>query len=465
MRETHTLAAAIASALLLTATAGAVQAQTAPIDPDLQPTDPALQDSTLPYPRFDYAVGLGYEHTDNIGRTENNRQSQDILQPTFGFTLDQQGSSIQAQAVGLLQYQDYVQGAFANEYRGQLAGILNWTVSPQRLNLQVQDYSSVQPIDARAPTGPDNTQQVNVFVAGPTLLLGSGKQTHAAIDLRYINTTASKTKYFDSQRGVAAFRLIRDLNPTDRLSGNVEFTHANFSQLDDPASPDRYNDYNVYARYESTLARLTLDVAAGASRIEFSNGFESHTNPLVRIAATWTLAPRNTLSLNLVDQLADSTNNLTQMPDLREFALARPNLQVGQTFIVPTVFREHGASLAYNYQGQRIAFSVGPAYDRLRQLNGAFDVSRNSYGAQTNVAYRLTPRSSLTFNASSFNTQYVLDGSHSVDRAYALGFDQALTLHWTWSASLQHDQRHANSPLAGGSYHDNMLLFTATYRR
>lgn len=465
MRGSNPLAAAIAAALLLTVSAGTALAQTAPIDPDLQQMDPLRQDSTLPYPRFDYAVGLGYEHTDNIGRTENNRQSQDILQPTFGFTLDQQGSTIQAQAVGLLQYQDYVQGAFANEYRGQLAGILNWTVAPQLLNLQVQDYSSVQPIDARAPTGPNNTQQVNVFVAGPTLLLGSGRQTHAAIDLRYINTTASKTKYFDSQRGVAAFRLIRDLNPTDQLSGNVEFTHADFPQLNDPASPDRYNDYNLYARYESTLQRLTLDVAAGASRIEFPNGFASHTNPLVRITAAWTLAPRNTLSLNAVDQLADSTNNLTQMPDLRQFALARPKLEVGQTFIVPTVFREHGASLAYNYQGERVTFSIGPAYDRLRQLNGTFDVSRNAYGAQTSIGYRLSPRSTLTFNASNFNTQYVLDGSHSHDQTYALGFDQALTPHWTWTASLQHDQRRADSPLAGGSYHDNMLFLTATYRR
>lgn len=465
MRETHTLAAAIASALLLTATAGTARAQTAPIDPGLQQMDPLLEDSTLPYPRFDYVVGLGYEHTDNIGRTENNRESQDILQPTFGFTLDQQGSTIQAQAVGLLQYQDYIQGTFANEYRGQLAGIFNWTVSPQRLNLQVQDYSSVQPIDARAPTGPNNTQQVNVFVAGPTLMLGTGKQTHAAIDLRYINTTASKTKYFDSQRGVAAFRLIRDLNPTDRLSGNVEFTHANFSQLDDPTSPGRYNDYNVYARYESTLQRLTLDVAAGASRIEFPNGFASHTNPLVRIAAIWTLAPRSTLSLNAVDQLADSTNNLTVMPDLREFALSRPRLEVGQTFIVPTVFRERGASFAYNYQGQRIIFSIGPAYDRLRQLNGAFDVSRNSYGAQAGVQYRLSPRSSLTFNASNFKIEYVLDGSHSRDQTYALGFNQALTPHWTWTASLEHDQRGASSTLAGGGYHENMLFFTATYRR
>lgn len=465
MRGSNKLAVAIASALLLTATAGAALAQTAPIDPSLQQTDPLLEDGTLPYPRFDYAVGLGYEHTDNIGRTETNRKSQDILQPTFGFTLDQQGSTIQAQAVGLLQYQDYVQGTFANEYRGQLAGILNWTVSPQRLNVQVQDYSSVQPVDARAPTGPNNSQQVNVFVAGPTLLLGSGQQTHAAIDLRYINTTASKTKYFDSQRGVAAFRLIRDLNPTDRLSGNVEFTHADFTQLDDPRDPNRYNDYNVYARYESALARLTLDVAAGISRIEFANGFASHTNPLVRIAAIWTLAPRNTLSLNLVDQLADSTNNLSQMPDLREFALSRPRLQVGQTFIVPTVFREHGASLAYNYQGQRLNFSIGPAYDRLRQLNGAFDVSRNSYGAQAGVEYRLSPRSSLTFNASNFNIKYVLDGSHSRDQAYVLGFNQELTPHWTWTASVEHDQRGASSNLAGGSYHENMLFFTATYRR
>lgn len=464
MRGINPLAATIASALLLTVSSIA-SAQTTPIDPALQQEDPLLQDTQLPFPRFDYAAGVGYEHTDNIGRTSGNQISQDILQPTLGFTLDQQGSTIQAQAVGLLQYQDYLQGAFANEYRGQLAGIMNWTVSPQLLNLQVQDYSSVQPIDARAPNAPGNIQQVNVFVAGPTLLLGAGGPTHAAVDLRYVNTVASKTKYFDSQRGIAAFRLIRDLNPTDRLSGNVEFTHADFPQLNDPASPDRYDDYNVYARYESTLARLLLDVAVGGSRIAFPNGFASHTSPLVRVAATWTLAPRNTLSLNLVDQLADSTNNLTQMPDLREFALSRPKLEVGQTFIVPTVFREHGAAFAYNHEGERVIWRIGPSYDRLRQLNGTFDVSRNTYGVQANVEYRLSPRSSLTFDASNYRTEYVLDGSSSRDQVYALGFNHALTSHWTWTASLEHDQRQDSRTLVGNNYHENMLFFTATYRR
>jgi hypothetical protein len=465
MRGSNLLAVAIASALVLAGASGIATAQTAPIDPTLQQEDPLLQDTQLPYPRFDYAVGLGYEHTDNIRRTASNQESQDILQPTFGFTLDQQGSTIQAQAVGLLQYQDYLQGTFANEYRGQLAGILNWTVSPQLLNLQVQDYSSVQPIDARAPSAPGNVQQVNVFVAGPTLLLGSSGPTHAAIDLRYVNTVASKTKYFNSDRGIAAFRLIRDLNPTDRLSGNVEFTHADFPQLDDPDSPQRYDSYNAYARYESRLSRLTLDVAAGASRVAFSNGFASHTNPLLRLSATWTLAPRNTLSLNLVDQLSDSTNNLTQMPDLREYALARPKLEVGQSFIVPTVFRDRGASVGYTYTGQRITLNIGSSYDRERQLNGTFDVSRNTYGALANIQYQLSPRSSLSLNAASYHTQYVLDGSHSRDQVYALGFNQTLTPHWTWTASLEHDQRRATNTLAGDSYHENMLFFTATYRR
>lgn len=464
MRGPKTRAAACTAALLLAA-AGGTHAQTTSVDTVLQPDSTLMQSDGTPFPHFDYAYGIGYEHTDNINRTPQDKVSQDILQPTFGFTLDQQGSTLQAQAVGLLQYEDYLQGAFSNEYRGQIAGTLNWNVSPQRLNVQAQEYSSVQPVNARAPSAPGNVQQVNVFVAGPTLLLWSGNPTHAAIDLRYINTTASKTKYFNSDRGFGAFRLIHDINTTDRLSGNVEYTHANFPQLDDPASPRQYNDYNVYARYESTLSRLSLDIATGVSRIQFADGFGTHSNPLLRVGATWALAARSGLSINLVDQLSDSTNNLTQMPDLREFALARPNLQVGQTFVVPTVYREHGASAAYTYTGLRTTFSIGPAYDRLRQLNGGFDVSRNSYGARASVAYRLNPRSALTFDATNFNTQYVLDGSHSRDQAYVLGFDQALTPHWTWTAALEHDRRSADLALSGNSYRENMLFLTVTYRR
>lgn len=465
MRKSNRLAVAIAAALLLAGAAGGAYAQTTSVDSVFQTDTGSTQDSGVPMAPFDYAFGIGYEHTDNIRRTETNRDSQDILQPTFGFTLNQQGSTVQAQAVGLLQYVDYLQGAYSHEYRAQLAGLFNWTVSPQRLNVQVQDYSSVQPIDARAPSAPGNVQQVNVFVAGPTLLLWSGQPTHAAIDVRYINTSASKTKYFNSDRGLAAFRLIRDLNGTDRLSGNVEYTHADYPQLDDPRSPRQYNDYNAYARYESTLSRLTLDVAAGISRIQFADGFGSYSNPLLRVAATWALTPRSGLSLNALDQLSDSTNNLAQMPDLRQFALAAPSLQVGQAFVVPTVYREHSLSAAYTYTGLRTTFSIGPAYDRLRQLNGSFDVSRNSYGALANLEYKLSPLSTLTFSASNFNTQYVLDGSHSRDQSYVIGFNQALTPHWSWTAALEHDRRGSDLLLAGNSYTENMLFLTLTYRR
>ncbi len=462
MRGTRTLAAAIVLALAGTSVALA-QTQTPEAVPQMGPLNPFAPPEQAP-PLFDYAVGLGVGHTDNLNRSATGAVSQNILEPSFNFTFNQQGSTLQTQVVGLLQYTDYLGGYFGNEFRGQLTGQMNWVIAPQRLNFVVQDYSSVEPVNTRFGNTPANQQQVNVFATGPTLSfrLGGDSGWQGQADLRYINTTASKTKEFNSQRGMGALRLIRDLSITDRLSLNLEGVNVNFDNANPLAAATRYDQYNAYARYQSHLARIDLDFALGGSQVDFSRGQPSHSGMLARASIAWRADARNTLQANGVDQLADATANLVQPPDLANTQLTSPTVLVGRTVISPAVFRDRNVSLGYAYRGDRFGFTVSPYYTQLRELNGG-TLSRNGYGAVIGATYQFTPLTTLGVSVGDQTTEYTSDHSRDRDRTATIDLSKLLTPHWSWSVTFRHDQRHSTRP--GFGYTENEVFAFLYYRR
>jgi hypothetical protein len=462
MRRSNKLAIAIA--LALTGPTGWVCAQSAPPPANAPSTSGDTVDTSGPatLPILDWAVGLGYEHTDNINRTSIDPTSQDILQPTINFAYTQRGSTLQAQATGVIQYVDYLQNFYGNEFRGQLSGTLNWIIAPHRLNFELQDYSSVEPVSIRAANAPSNQQQVNVFVAGPTLSFRMGSALRGEADLRYVNTTASKTKDFNSQRGLGAFRAIRDLSPTDTLSFNAEAVHVDFSNVDPLVNPNRYNQYNGYLRYQSNLRRVDLYFSLGGSRTTFSQGLGTHSGALVRAGVSWRMSPRNLLQVNASDQLADSTANLIEAPSLTAPDVTALSVQVGRTAISPVVYRDQSLDLSYGFQGPRLGFTLTPFYVRLRQLNGN-DLSRNGYGTIAGISYLLRPLMTLGFTAEEQTTKYTSDHSRDRDTSYTVNLARQFTQHWSWSVALNHQDRNSTRP--GFDYHENQVFLILFYRR
>lgn len=475
MRGSNKLAMAIV--LTMAGSAGTALAQSVPSEdsgyPASQETytpqaNPAFgQPETTPEPAtlpvLNWAVGLGYEHTDNVNRTSLDPVNQDILQPTLNFTYHQQGSAVQAQVTGLIQYTDYLQGFYDNNIFGQLSGQMNWTISPKRLNFDVEDYASVQPVNTRVSNAPSNLQQVNVFVAGPTLTFLMGDALEGEADLRYINSTASKTKDYDSQRGMGAFRIIRNMTPTDTLSGNVEATHVDFNNADPLAGASTYNKYDVYLQYQRILTHLNLNLGLGASRIDFSQGASSRSGGYMQASVAWQVSARTSLVLGATSQITDSTANLAQSPNLATITLTNPNLQVGSSVITPSVYRENGLNLGYAYLGPRFTFNLSSYYTRLRPLNSIGDVARNGYVVSAGATYLIQPLLTLGATASYQVTEYISDRSRDRDPAFSVYLSREMTPHWSWSVTLAHNSRLTTAP--GLGYQENQLFAILYYRR
>lgn len=461
MRGTHRLAAAI---LMVLAGAPIARSQTLPQDSTGQTTPLAPSDGTEPttLPVLDWAVGLGYEHTDNINRSGLNPTKQDILQPTVNFTYNQRGSTLQAQVVGVIQYVDYLQNFFGNEFRGQLSGTMNWVIAPQRLNFVAQDYSSVEPVSIRASDAPSNRQQVNVLVAGPTLTFRMGDALRGEADLRYVNTTASKTKEFNSQRGMGALSAIRDLSDTSTLAFTGQAVHVDFSNVDPLVNPSRYDQYNAFIQYQSRQRYVDLDFSVGGSSIAFGQGAGSHSSALMRASISWRITPRNTLEIGALNQLADSTTDLVQSPSIGNIDVNNLSIQVGRTAISPVVYRDRGVNLNYHFQGQRWGLTLTPYYTQLRQINGN-GLSRNGYGAIAGVTYLIDPLATLGFNAGSQSTRYLSDHSHDRDTIYSLEYLRQQSPHWSWRVAFSHTARNSTRP--GFDYNENQIFLILYYRR
>lgn len=465
MRGIHTLAAAIMLALAGTA---AVRAQTVPSLPET-PANSAPETAQPPL-LFDYTLGLGIEHTDNVALRHDDKISQNLLTPSMIFSLDREGSTFQAHATGQVEYVDYLEGQYVNEFRGQFAGTMNWVLSPQRLSFSASDVSGVQPVQTRVEYAPDNLQQVNIFSAGPTLDFRFGSALRGQVELRYSNTLASKTKYFDSQRGSFALRAIRDLDPTSQMSFNAEANRVDPKQTDiatNPLAAPSYDNYRIYVAYQTILAKMTFNASAGWTDYEFDQGLPAHNGPFASAGVNWQVTPRSVLSAGASHDFGDMAGNMAAsplaagtVPDITR--TTDSGLMVGSSVVTSQVFEQNQATVAYTYTGERFNFSVSPYFRHQHYLNNdTLDISYR--GANVSVGYRINPLTTLGFTADIDRVAYSTGVGHDTYTNFGPKFVQQLTPHWSWQASFSRYSRHGNDPTR--DFDENAVFLALRYQR
>ena len=423
---------------------------------------------------LDYILYAGIERSDNITLSSTQPVSQNELIPGLGFTYTEQGSVLQANIIGALEYHDYPGNRFDSQTQTQLAGQVNWTVLPQRLDFSVMDFAGIQPVESLASNSPNNQQQTNVISLGPTLHLQFGNALRGQVELRYINSQASKVTDFDSSRGVAAFRLFRDLSPTDQLSANVEFQRVTFANS---STSSNYNRNEFFLGYTSKLAQFDSELMLGWSQLKFDHA-PNESNPLVRVTVGWQPTMRSRFTVAGTYQYADAAQDMMLAPvqaigDLgaaqnlalipgQAFNGAGGGISAGNAVVDSQVYLERMLQVDYGYTTERLTLSIAPLYRKLHYLNDpTFDqVGR---GGSFELAYRLRPTITLSAFATLEKLTYQSLDRHDRTTRYGLDLRHQWTPHWSWHASVV--QQHRNSNAAGQSYHENEIFFGVVFRR
>lgn len=407
--------------------------------------------------RVDYDVGMGVERNDNLLFLPGDGISTTILRPGLGFSLSHDTSTWQAELTGRGEYLDYQDDRFDDSLEGVLSGRFNWVAIPERLAFSVEDDLSVQPVSTLVPDSPGNRQQVNVLSAGPTLFFDIGLALRGAAELRFVDSEAEVTEEFNSRRVNGALRATKELDPTSRLSANVQVQRVDFD-LDTVARD--YDRSDVFARYARTLASLDFAIDAGLSRIDYRRGGGNRSEPLLRVEGTWRSGERHRVMLRASSQFSDTaTDALAGIgADGSETGTVPGAVPVGDAVVNASPYEVRGLELQYTFTTPRLTAVVSPYYNRLRYVDAeGFD--QNTHGARGDVNWRARPRLNLGAYGAFGRIRY-LQGDRSDDTSevglYA-GYD--LTRHLRTRLSVARNQR----DLLGQNATQNIALFTLSW--
>jgi len=410
--------------------------------------------------QLDYSLETALGYSDNINESELDPTGQSVLIPRLKFDVREDGSYLLAHASGQVEYRDYLGGAFGNELRGQFSGIATWFIFPQRLSFDFEDYAAVEPVNIFAPNAPNNQQQVNVATLGPTFYFRIQQTLNGQAELRLTSNTASQSKDFNSDRGFAALRAIKDLSALKKLSGNIEAQHVHFT--DRSGGPD-YSRYDAYARYQSTLTQLDLDVALGASRVKFAEGNGDHSGWLGRASVSWRATPSNTLGASALRQYSDASQDLIADPAaLLAATTFADGIVPGTTPITSQVYLEQRVGASYVFHTERFLVRVEPYYKTLDYLLDP-DFNQDVHGAVAGFSYRPRPLWTLALDATEETRDYTNVARRDEDLRFDLSFVDRLTRQWSVRLDLVRNQR--NSDAAGQSFRENAAYVTAIFTR
>ena len=425
---------------------------------------------------FNYEMGLGLRHDDNVGLDETDEESDTILQGNLRFTARKDTPNVDLRARGNLRYLNYLGGTFDDEMRGEVSGAVDWTIMPNRLHWVAEDYLSQQAVDILGSPDPSNQQQVNIFITGPSLLFRLGRHNVGQMDLRYMDTYAEETQSFNGNRLVAKASILRELNPTTVASFNLEGSQSEF---DENAESNDYKRWDAYFTFQRRLPALRLKADIGYTEIKPEGiGVTDDSSPLLRASVDWTPRGRHTLTGRVDYQIADaaqylirrsselanetyaSTVTASELLDNYD-TLANSSLVIGAE-----AYRERRVDVGYRYDGDRFTLRFHPFVHRVRyleELTATPDLDRNSNGSGVSVDYKLRPTLALTFNAYNENIEYpTLDrDDHQWGATVALTDRSARN--WRWRLEVGHGRRDSSVP--GESYKDNVVAFFITRTR
>src|SRR5262245_36011237 len=92
---------------------------------------------------INYSVDMAFGYSDNINQVPENPSGSAILIPRLNFDFREQGASLDAHAAGQVEYRAYSSNQVNNEFRGNVAALANWIISPRRLSFDFEEYAGV----------------------------------------------------------------------------------------------------------------------------------------------------------------------------------------------------------------------------------------------------------------------------------------------------------------------------------
>lgn len=387
-----------------------------------------------------FQVNAGLGQSDNIRKTETDKQDETIASAGLGFSVFQNSKRLYTNAIADLAYLDYLHNTYDREVVGNLSGVVNVRFVPERFEWIFQDNFGQVSSDPFAPVTPDNRQNINFFTTGPDFSLAFGSVTRTTLSGRYSKVDYEQTPS-DNDRYSVALSLAHDLSSATEVSANAQTEKVNF---DANAGAD-YRREEAYGRYAINGSRTRGSVDLGYTRLKRTSGDES--GALARLEVARRTSPSSILTLRLGREFSDAGSSFRLQQGLGEVSL---DPQAGAQTSNP--FVNEYLTVAWDFARQRTGFGVSVSYfDENYEQLAIFDQSRTM--GNVYIFRDLSPR-----------LRWQVNGAYSKDDfKNAAGdyreIDASTSLLWRigprLSVSLRYERFDRSSDLPGGGYVEN----------
>lgn len=408
-------------------------------------------------PVLNYTLGVQAENDSNVNLSRTDPVSQNILTPQMTFDVKEQGSTLTADVGGTLEYRDYLQNAFGDEFRSLLSGVVDWSISPERFDWVFEDYLGRQPVNVLAADAPSNQQQTNVFSTGPTLRAHFSDTLRGKLDLRYTNTYAETSTEFNGDRLSAVGQLAYLFSNENNIAGAMAASQVRY---DDAASrPFEYDRYDVYAGYHDETRQFKFDVAAGYSWLNFLHESDD-SGPLLRGTATWAPSAATSLAINASREFSDASQDLIVDPS------QLGNLGVGSgrngAVVSPQVYVQEQVGFDLLHSQGDFRFDVAPFWRHIDYVGGN-TLNQRSSGYIASVSWLFQPTLTLSAGAGREHRDYSDIDRTDDDKAYWLALLWQQARHWSWQFRAGNLSR--DSSIFEAGYSDRTYSVSLTYTR
>lgn len=404
-----------------------------------------------------YILRLGIEHTDNVYQTPRGQVADDILRPRIDFDYNRTGTKLDVRTAGTLERYDYLGGSFGGYSRYNLAGIANLHVLPERLDWVAEDFLGVVPVNTQNNNTPNNLEQANVFVTGPTLRARFGARLKAELDLRYANSYATKNKEFNGDRLAAAGRLLYLLSPRNSVGLELATQQARYDNIPENREYDR-DDAFVSWNFTGSRTRLTADV--GYTWLEFLGGGPRRGANFMRIRAGYDITPRASVTLELERDFTDSAQSMQLTHE--QIGTVPTNTGLSRISATPDIYYQKFAGLDFRYAGDIWDLKFEPYYRQVRYVSlNPLDFDQDDRGLLVRVSYRLTPLLTMAGQARIEERKYTTVDRKDTDREYSAWLMWQFTKRWAWRFELSSLQRDTDA--IDLSYRENIVGVNLIY--
>jgi hypothetical protein len=383
---------------------------------------------------FQFSVDAGVGTTDNILRSPDDEQSEEMGLLGTRLSLQQTSRRLEADLLADLMYVHYSDGTYSNEVTGNFIGSANLAVVPDRITWIFEDNFGQAVTDPLAAVTPDNQENVNVFATGPDFFMPLGATNSLGFSARFMNTDFEENP-FGSERYSGMLYFGRELSSSAMLSvrGSVEQVTP-----EDESLSEEYDQSELYARYSIDGSRTTFAVEGGTSRIE--RGDFSDSSPLLRLALSREFTTRSTLRATFGREYSDSGSALRF-----EQAFGGVDTDTSAVTSNSEPFLSTFANLEWSVFGRRTQLGLTAGYSDSEYLEDTtFNRSRWQFGAR--AGRDLGPRLTLNLRAGYSSEDVAAVDGDSTETSLGTGLSWRAGRNVFIDLSYEHTERSSDNP-------------------